>query len=187
MAEVKILLEGYTSADNNQSEEEKTQPTISLIRSKDIIMVIDPGVVKSQNILVEALKKEGIGVNDVNFVFLTHSHADHFRNIGMFPEAKLLEYFALWNNDIAEEWEEDFTDDIKIIKTPGHNYTSLTLVADTDMGKIAVCGDVFWKENGPKNDPYANDTELLQESRKKVLEMADYIIPGHSGMFKVKK
>ncbi len=38
-----------------------------------------------------------------------------------------------------------------------------------------------------RKDPYVKNETQLKESRKKLLEVADYIIPGHGGMFKVKK
>ncbi|MDO8524087.1 MAG: MBL fold metallo-hydrolase [bacterium] len=188
MAEVKVLIEGYTSADvKDNSGEEKTCSTISLVKSGNIIMVVDPGVLESQELLKNALTKEGIGINDVNYVFVTHSHADHYRNVGMFPKAKLLEYFALWNGNVAQEWKEQFAEDIKIIKTPGHSHTGLTLLADTKEGVVAICGDIFWKENSPDFDPYADDMELLKQNREMILKIADYIVPGHAGMYKTKK
>ena len=184
MAEVKILLKGYLSSEANG----RVRPTISLIKDKNITMVSDPGVVKNQDVIIEALKKEGLKIDDINFVFITHSHIDHYRNIGMFPNAKVLEYFGIWEEDKdGEDWEEDFTENIKIIKTPGHNYDNLTLLIKTNKGVVAVCGDVFWKENYPKDDPYASDKKRLKESRKLLLEKADYIIPGHGDIFKVKK
>jgi glyoxylase-like metal-dependent hydrolase (beta-lactamase superfamily II) len=88
---------------------------------------------------------------------------------------------------MVEDWKEQFTEDIKIIKTPGHDYSCITLLVKTDKGTIAICGDVFWKENFPETDPYASDKEKLKESRKKVLKIADYIVPGHADMYKVKK
>ncbi|MBU2545364.1 MBL fold metallo-hydrolase [Patescibacteria group bacterium] len=181
MAEVKVLIEGYTS---DGSEEEKTCATVSLIKDGDLNIVVDPGVLENQQILIDALNKEGLGVNDIDIVFITHSHLDHYRNIGMFPMAKALEYYGLWEGNICEDWEEQFTDDIRIIKTPGHNYDGLTLLVKTNEGIVAICGDVFWKESLPKDDPYASDKEELEKSRKKVLELADYIIPGHAGMYK---
>lgn len=187
MAEVKILIEGYTTADTTESGEEKTCPTVSLVKDKDIVMVIDPGVLEDQKMLVDELKTEGLSIDDVNFVCITHSHIDHYRNIGMFPRAKILEYWGLWDKNTAEDWKEQFTENIRIVKTPGHSYDSITLFVETDKGIIAVCGDVFWKENFPEDDPYASDKEKLQESRKKILEMADWIIPGHGKMFKVQK
>ena len=187
MTEVKILVSGYTTADSATEGEEKTCATITLVRDKNIVMVCDPGVLDSQQILIDALKKEGLAINDVNYVFITHSHIDHYRNIGMFPNAKTLEYFGIWDGGGVKDWKENFTEDIKIIKTPGHNYDGLTLLVKTKEGTIAICGNVFWKENYPENDTYASDPKKLQESRQKVLQFADFIIPGHAGMYKVKK
>lgn len=187
MAEVKILIEGYTTADSGADGDEKTRATITLIRDKNIVMVCDPGVLDNQQILIDALKKEKLTISDVNYVFITHSHIDHYRNIGMFPDAKTLEYWGVWDGEKVEDWQENFTEDIKIIKTPGHNYDGLTLLVKTREGMVAVCGDVFWKKNYPENDSYASDLEKLQTSRQKVLDMADWIIPGHAGMYKVKE
>jgi len=184
MAEVKILITGFTGGDSGEGE---TCPTITLVRDKNTIMVIDPGVLASQQLLVGALQKEGLKISDVNYVFITHSHLDHYRNIGMFPEAKTVEYFGIWDKGQCEELPEQFSPDIKIIKTPGHNYDGLSLLVETKKGKVAIVGDVFWQEDGPAEDPYASDPEKLNESRLKVLEIADYIIPGHGPMFKVEK
>ena len=188
MAEVKILFEGYTTADSAASSgEEKTCATTTLIRDGDIVMVVDPGVLESQKVLIDKLNAEGLNINDVNIICITHSHIDHYRNIGMFPEAKTLEYWGLWDKNACQEWKEQFTEDIKIIKTPGHNYDGITLLVKTEKGIVAICGDVFWKENFPEDDIYASDKEKLKESRKKVLKMADWIIPGHAGIYKVEK
>lgn len=188
MAEVKVLIPGYTSEDSKkESGEERTCATITLVRDKEIVMVVDPGVLESQQMLIDVLEKEGLSVNDVNMVCLTHSHIDHYRNIGMFPEAKTLEFYGLWDKDTVDDWEEQFTEDIKIIKTPGHSKTSITLLVKTDKGMVAICGDVFWKEDMPDEDEYADEPEKLSESREKVKELADYIVPGHADMYKVKK
>ncbi|MBU4500989.1 MAG: MBL fold metallo-hydrolase, partial [Nanoarchaeota archaeon] len=160
MAEVKVLIPGYTTEDSaDQEGEEKTCATITLVRDKDIVMVVDPGVLENQQMLIDALKKERLNINDITIVCLTHSHIDHYRNIGMFPEAKTLEFYGLWDKNTVDDWEEQFTEDIKIIKTPGHDKTSITLLVKTDKGIVAICGDVFWKENFPKDDPYASDKE----------------------------
>lgn len=188
MAEVKVLVEGYTTADSvNNNGEEKTCATISLVRDKDIVIIVDPGILENQKILIDELKKEDLTVDDINFVFITHSHLDHYRNIGMFPKAKTLEYFGVWDKNTIEDRKEQFTENIKIIETPGHDKTSLSLLIKTNDGVVAICGDVFWKENHPKKDFYADDNQKLEESRKNILEMADWIIPGHGPMFKVKK
>jgi glyoxylase-like metal-dependent hydrolase (beta-lactamase superfamily II) len=187
-SELKILVEGCTNADIvGETGEEKTQPTITLVRDGDLIMVVDPGILESQQVLINALKKENLTVEDVNIVCITHSHIDHYRNIGMFPNAKTLEYFGLWNKDTVDDWSENFTSNIQILHTPGHDYTCITLFVMTKDGVVAICGDVFWRENypqNPKDDAYASNSEKLQESRKMVLKMADWIIPGHGKMYK---
>ena len=73
MVEVKILIEGYTSADSKEAGDEKTSPTITLVKDKGIVMIVDPGVLESQEMLVDKLK-EGLEIDDVNIVFITHSH-----------------------------------------------------------------------------------------------------------------
>jgi len=127
VAEVKVLIEGFTNADSGGSEE-KTCPTITLVKDKNMNIVVDPGVLDSQEILINALKKEDLTADGIDIVFITHSHIDHYRNIGMFPTAKTLEYFGLWDGGKVENWNENFTDDIKIIKTPGHDNSNLTLL-----------------------------------------------------------
>jgi len=158
-----------------------------LIKDKNVIMVVDPGMLENQDILVDALREDGLSVKDVNIICITHGHMDHYRNIGMFPVAKSLDHGGLYFGNRAVDWEEQFTKNIRIVRTPGHSYDGITLFVKTDKGIIAVCGDVFWRENFPTDDPYASDKEKLGESRKKVLEIADWVIPGHGGMFKVIK
>src|SRR3989344_1835461 len=183
MAKVKVLVEGYLSDDNDK----KTCSTVSLVLDKDIVMVVDPGYLENQKILVDALKKEGFDINDVNIVCITHSHIDHYRNIGMFPNAKTLEYFGLWDKEgRVADWQEHFSSDIQVLKTPGHDYTCITLFVQTDDGVVAICGDVFWKEDGPDFDIYASDIKKLENSRKLVLKLSNWIIPGHAGIYKTK-
>ena len=187
-AEVKILIEGETNANEvGETGEEKTRPTITLIRDDGFVIVVDPGILKSQQTLVDALEKENLTVNDVNIVCITHSHIDHYRNVGMFPNAKVLEYFGLWKKESVEDWHQNFSENIQILRTPGHDYTCITLFVKTSDGIVAVCGDVFWKENYPAEDRFASDSKKLEESRKTVLKMADWIIPGHGPMYKAKK
>jgi len=187
-AEVKILVEGYTNANEvGETGEEKTQPTITLVKDGDLVMVVDPGALESQQILIDALQKENLTVKDVNVVCITHSHIDHYRNIGMFPEAKTLECYGLWDKNTVEDWKENFTANIQVSRTPGHDYTGITLFVATIDGIVAICGDVFWKENYPESlqdDIYASDQQKLEKSRGMVLKMADWIIPGHGPMYK---
>lgn len=84
--------------------------------------------------------------------------------------------------------------DIQVIQTPGHEDAHASLIVGTKEGKIVVVGDVFWWADGEeqtvdveKEDTYASNMEALKESRKKLLKIANLIIPGHGKMFKVTK
>jgi glyoxylase-like metal-dependent hydrolase (beta-lactamase superfamily II) len=187
MTEVKILLEGYTNADRKKAgEEESTRCTTALIRSDDMIIISDPGVLASQQIMIDALAKENLTVADITHVFITHSHMDHYRNIGMFPTAKAIDYWGIWHEDKVDDLPEKINEDISIINTPGHNYDNLTMIIETAEGKTAIVGDLWWSERGPDIDPFASDMAKLKESRSKVLDIADNIIPGHGKIFKTK-
>ncbi|KKP33233.1 MAG: Metallo-beta-lactamase [Parcubacteria group bacterium GW2011_GWC2_32_10] len=185
-AEVKILIEGYTGIDNLTGQE-RTQSTITLVKDKDIIMVVDPGVLPSQQVLIDKLAEENLQLDDVNYVFITHSHLDHYRNVGMFVNAKVIEYFGVWDKNRVEDRVENLTENLRILVTPGHDYTALTLFVNTEQGVVAICGDVFWQENKPEVDPYAKDLTKLNQSRQMILQVADFVIPGHGAMYKVKE
>ncbi|MGA2418321.1 MAG: MBL fold metallo-hydrolase [Candidatus Staskawiczbacteria bacterium] len=190
-AEVKILIKGQTNADSvAETGEEKTQPTITLVRDGNLVMVVDPGILESQQVLIDALNNEGLTPNDIDVVCITHSHIDHYRNIGMFPYAKVLEHFGLWDKNTVQDWQEQFSPNIQILRTPGHDYTDITLFVTTDDGIVAICGDVFWKENYPKDprdDSFASDPVKLGQSREMIFKMADWIIPGHGDMYKTNR
>jgi glyoxylase-like metal-dependent hydrolase (beta-lactamase superfamily II) len=202
MAKVKILFQGYTSGEANGH----TCSTVVLVQDKDkngtVNIISDPGSLPNKNNLITALKKENLTPADINFVFLTHQHLDHFMYLGLFENAKIIFNDGMMKNDFWEPMQELIPDegcitkDIKIIKTPGHSDDSITLLVKTKVdgknsaanGKnsvVAICGDVFWKKDYPEKDKYANNLKQLEKSRKKLLELADYIIPGHGGMFRV--
>lgn len=187
-AEVKVLVKGCTNADSvAETGTEHTRPTVTLVRDEDIVMVVDPGILESQQVLVDALAKENLTVQDVNVVCITHSHLDHYRNIGMFPNARSLDYYGLWDKTTIVTWSENLTPNIKVLHTPGHDYTGISLFVTTKDGVVAICGDVFWKENyprDPKDDAFASNPGKLAESRAIVVDMADWIIPGHAGIYK---
>lgn len=186
MAEVKVLLEGYLMKDSPSGR--GSCCTISLIRAGDIVMVVDPGTVVDQKLIVDALLKEGLEVSDVTHVGITHGHMDHYRNIGMFADAISVDYDGIWTKDECVYSNKDevveIGDGLKTVKTPGHSHDSITFLVETSRGLVAVCGDVYWKKDYPEEDVFARDKGKLNESRVRVLEMADFIVPGHGGEYK---
>jgi glyoxylase-like metal-dependent hydrolase (beta-lactamase superfamily II) len=179
MAEVKVLIEGYTSKDTGG----RSCSTIVLVKDGGLAIVADPGTSESQDAIRDALADEGLSPEEVGIVFITHAHMDHYRNAGMFPNAKALDYWGLWEGDMWTKCDGRVTDDVTMIKTPGHSYDGVTLLVKTEEGTIAICGDVFWKESWPQKDKYATDGNALAKSRKLVMQSADFVIPGHGKAF----
>jgi glyoxylase-like metal-dependent hydrolase (beta-lactamase superfamily II) len=130
-------------------------------------------------------------------IFLSHYHLDHTLNIKLFPDKDIYDGAVLWQED-----EETFYNGkiphtkIEVISTPGHATEQFSLfINDDKLGKVCIAQDVFWWEDGKQKsdkyedlmnleDPFANDISALKESRQKVLEWADWIVPGHGKMFK---
>ena len=61
-----------------------------------------------------------------------------------------------------------------------------------------MAADVFWWADNEEQktdrkslmdhkDPYMKNEKQLIESRNRILDIADYVIPGHGKMFKVEK
>jgi len=69
MANVDILVEGFTNDDAKGDGYERTCCTMTLVRDGDLVMVVDPGTLKSQDIMRDALARYDLTVDDVNVVF----------------------------------------------------------------------------------------------------------------------
>ncbi len=195
MAEVKVLVEGYA---REEDDAEFASCTVTLIQDNGKNIIVDPGMDK--NLLLEALEKENLKPEDIDFVVLTHMHPDHILLTALFESAVVVdisETFSFSGKIKSHDGKVPGTS-IELIKTPGHDPGQCSVVADTDKGKVVIASDLFWwtddaeQKTGRESlmsleDPYMKDKDALMKSRKEVLEIADYIIPGHGKMFKVEK
>jgi glyoxylase-like metal-dependent hydrolase (beta-lactamase superfamily II) len=190
MAEVKILIEGYAT-------KERASPSTVLIKDGRLKILVDPGA--NKEMLLNALSKEGLKPEEIDLIFLTHYHPDHFLNIRLFPDKDILDGKTIYRDDEEIRFSDNLPNtNVKIIETPGHTDEHASLLVETEKGKVVIAGDLWWwydKEEQRtdyeslinQRDPFVKDKEKLKESRKKILEIADYIIPGHGKMFKVSK
>lgn len=194
MTEVKILIEGYAKEIENGW---LASSTTTLIKLDDKNIVVDPGCNRQK--LLDALSVNNLKTTNIDYVLLTHSHTDHILLDGIFENAKVVTSAEIYENDKQVDYEGEIPDlDIKTIKTPGHSSNSRAFVIKTNEGTYVVAGDVFWWTDIEEQktdfeslmshgDPYVENKTGIIESRKKVLAMADYIIPGHGKMWKVEK
>lgn len=193
---IKVLIEGYVKEDGGA---ELASSSTTLLRENNLNIIVDPGMDRA--LLLERLKDEGLTPREIDYVVLTHTHLDHCLLAGIFENAKILDGDSIYSfeGNIGPHEGKVPGTDIEIIATPGHDQFHCAVVANTEeFGKVAVVGDVFWWRTGEiqkidtktlinHEDPYMKNKEELVESRKKVLEIADYIVPGHGKMFKVQK
>lgn len=192
MAKVKVLIEGYAK------QLEKgwvASSTTCLITTEDKKIITDPGCNREK--LLEALGKEDLTTDDIDYVFLSHCHPDHILLAGIFDKAKFVTFDTnlIYDKDLLLEFDRhEMGKDIEIVETPGHVLEHLSLIVNTSEGKVAIAGDVIWWVDGEKQVFDINQEDHTQakgmnmkdliESRKKILEVADWIIPGHGKMFR---
>jgi glyoxylase-like metal-dependent hydrolase (beta-lactamase superfamily II) len=193
MAEVKVLIEGYA---REIKDGWVASSTVSLVKSKGKNIIVDPGCNKTK--LLASLRKEKLKTKDIDYVLLTHGHTDHTLLAGIFENAKIINPVEIYEGDKQTENKNIIPEtELKIIQTPGHTVEHCSLIVPKKQEMIIVAGDVFWWTDNEeqkidiqkKDDAHSLETDMekLIESRKILLEIADYIIPGHGKMFKVKR
>ena len=190
MNKIKVLIQGYAKQIENGW---LASSSVSFVQSNGKNIIIDPGCNREK--LIEELSKNNLRTIDIDFVLLTHGHSDHALLTGIFENAKVLSSQEVYNGDNQIEHNNKITGtDLEIIQTPGHSPEHCSLVVPTEEGIYVVAGDVFWwtdneeqKIDVEKEDeahPEEVNMKKLIESRKKILDLGDYIIPGHGKMFK---
>lgn len=165
--------------------------TIVLVRDNGKNILVDTGNPKDKDKIVQALKKQGLAPDDIDFVIITHFHSDHVGCNYLFSKARFVTPPVAFWNDIFERDEgfQKISDNIKIIATPGHTEDGVTVLVKTESGITAIVGDLFWSEEDLKIELQKKDCsnlKLFYKNRDKILKIADWIIPGHGKMFKVK-
>ncbi len=150
-------------------------------------------------LLLDKLTELNLSPQDIDYVLMTHFHPDHNYLSAIFENAKALDDELIYEDDKETEHQGVIPGtDLKIIQTPGHEKVHASLVVPTQEGIYVIAGDVFWWSDNEEQktdrnnliqheDPFVKNKEALIKSREKILEIADYIIPGHGKVFKVDK
>lgn len=192
MTKVKVLIEGYAKKANKGW---LATSSTTLIEDSGKKILVDPGI--NRELLLKKLQEHDLTPSDIDIVFMTHYHPDHVFLASMFEKAVIADGDTIYEKDNETGYEGKVPGtNLEVVLTPGHAHEHAVLVAITDKGKIVVAADVFWWNDQEKQrtdniealinkeDPFTKDWEALKESRRRVLEIADWIIPGHGKMFR---
>ncbi|MFJ8649632.1 MBL fold metallo-hydrolase [Streptomyces sp. NPDC093546] len=161
--------------------------TVSYVSDAGRHVIVDPGMVPGRDRILRPLAELGLGPDDITDVVLSHHHPDNILNVGLFARARVHDHKAIYE---ADQWTDrdaegyELSPSLRLIRTPGHSPEDITLLAGTTAsGVVAFAGDLWWRPDGPAEDPVAPDRDTLRESRLRVLAAADLIVPGHGGPF----
>ena len=174
-----------------------TFPNTVLLRGPKTILV-DPGMHLQNQPVIRALEARGLGVDDLDFIALTHAHWDHAGACADVPgpvvmhELELddpgramvagllpLERLRLLSGD-----EGELAAGITWARTPGHTEGSVCFKVETAAGLVVLTGDTI----GPLRDDFervvagadAGPDPVLAASWRTIASWgAVTLIPGH--------
>jgi glyoxylase-like metal-dependent hydrolase (beta-lactamase superfamily II) len=177
-ARLDVLSTGYAA--------ERVASTVVLIRDQGCTIVVDPGMVAGRHKILGPLAQLGVASADVSDVVFSHHHPDHTLNAALFERARFHDFWAIYLDDVWTERPADgfeLSPSVRLMATPGHTAQDITTLVSTGGG-LAACTHLWWSQEGPAEDPLAEDQDVLALSRAKLLALAPaLIVPGHGAPF----
>ncbi|XP_026759297.1 metallo-beta-lactamase domain-containing protein 1 isoform X2 [Galleria mellonella] len=194
MSEVIVLFDGFSVM--NGKDEMKANCSCTLIKG-DHNIIVDTMTAWDSEKIIDALQKQNIRPDQINYVVSTHGHSDHIGNNNLFLNAKHIVGYSVSfkENYYAHAFDKGeeyiINSSVKLIPTPGHTLSDVTVLAvSKDADLVAITGDLFEKHEDIENpsiwlEAGSDDSVEQIKNRYKVAQIADWIIPGHGQKFKV--
>lgn len=168
--------------------------TCTVIQGEGFRLIVDPSLAKAEQMTAELDRRTGLKARDIDTVFVTHEHGDHWFGLAHFPEAKWLaapDVATALNKTVklskpVEPASGRLFNAIDIVPTSGHTLSHHSLRFDCDGMSVVIAGDAvatrdFWRERRG----YYNcvDFNLAAQSMDKIDGLADLVVPGHDNWF----
>ena len=176
-ARIDVLVDGYVG--------DRVGSTVTLVRDGDAVIVVDPGMVGSRAAILDPLRALEIDPEQVTDVVFSHHHPDHTLNAALFPAARFHDHWAIYQDDTWDSRPAEgfaVSPSVVLLETPGHTEQDITTLVGTPDGLVA-CTHLWWHREGPAEDPYAPDLDVLRAQRARVLDVAGLVVPGHGSPF----
>ncbi|XP_077598113.1 metallo-beta-lactamase domain-containing protein 1 [Stigmatopora nigra] len=190
---VSVLKVGYYRPHPDVGGAFRADGTVTLVAGPGKNILVDTGGPWGRDSLLESLRRRGLEPRDIHVVVGTHGHSDHVGNLNLFPSAVIIVGHDVSRSDVylpnrlgrGEAYVVD--EHVRVVPTPGHSGQDLSVqVTGTTAGTILVAGDLFDSRDDDEAWRESSLQPALQEiHRRKALETADVIVPGHGPPFRV--
>lgn len=185
--------------------------TVVLLKTTEGYSLFDTGAHGDRPGLFNALAERGIARDDIRHIVLSHLHFDHVANAECFPNAEIILHeteYAYGDRYKAEDTalslhqveavfrsprlklvsgEVDVLPDIRMIKTPGHTGGQVSLSMVVKGKRVVLAQDAIKHrlevENGLSAGAF--DARAASVSIRRIAALADIIVPGHDGPFRM--
>lgn len=159
----------------------------TIIIDDEELVLIDPGT-ESISYFKDILNATGNNTEDVDVIFYTHGHYDHFEGTKFFPDTEKIAFepdskviedkTGFEVNSIGEDNFKTGKLKFKVIHTPGHSKGSCCLYLPNEL---VICGDlVFANGSFGRTDLQGGSLEELEKSLEKLINLNfKNILPGH--------
>ena len=186
----------------------------SYLIAEKTLTLIDPGHIINEygepclEKLTKAIKSDGLDINDVGLIIITHGHPDHIEAAPVVNKGKTQIVMYQNNEDTYNKLARgpigraiglrpiEFQPDrivkdgdvlelggisLNILHTPGHSPESMCLYWPET--KVLITGDVIFKASIGRTDFPGGSIDLLEKSIERLSRLdVEYLLPGHMDM-----